>query len=329
MFTEKNGHLSAQALQDFLEDALSRDDAVRVEEHVSSCPRCRAELEAWRALVTRLDGLEADAVPSAGFAEAVMARVPVQRSRWHRLRQWVVQRVPALQPARADGRGDHPSSDRLQDFVEGLVPGRLRPRIEAHVARCAHCTREVEEWKALMGSVASLPYAAPSSGFQEQVMARVEAPRSAEAEGGAEANPESPLWTWVDRVLDRVGRLVPETTGGRVAAGAMLMVPVAAVAVLIRYLARQPQVDLQSLVAYGWWQVSEGLSVLVAYAVTRLLESPAVLRVLDWAATAVSAPGASLAAILAMWTLSVAAAWVLYRNLITPRTTTAGSHVRT
>lgn len=335
MFTKDDGHLSAQALQEFLEEALSRDEAARVEEHLSSCSRCSAELEAWRALVTRLDGLEADASPSAEFAEKVMARVPVQRSRWHRLRSWLAHRIPALQPngrrvdVGAGGRSGHPTSDRLQDFAEGLVADRLRPRIEAHVARCAPCTREVEEWQALMGSMASLPYASPAPDFRERVMAEVQIATAETAdEKKARANEESKAWAWVDRALDRVGGLIPESPRGRTAAGALLLMPVAALAVVVYYVARQPLVDFQSLVAYGWWQISEGLSVLAAFAVARLLESPVVLQALDWIAAAVSAPGAALAGLLALWTVCLAAAWVLYRNLITPRTTT-GSHVHT
>lgn len=336
MFTKENGHLSAQALQDYLENGLSRQDEARAEEHLGSCSRCSAELEAWRALVTHLDGLEANAAPSASFAERVLAEVPVQRSRWHRLRGWLAHRVPALQPAdargdgRFAGRSGHPSSDRLQDLAEGLVPEQLRPRIEAHVARCALCTREVDDWRGLMGSVGSLPYAAPSSDFREQVMAQVQPATQTAKDGvGADGAEESPLWAWVDRGVDRVGRLIPETPRGRMAVGALLLAPVAAVAVVLHYLTRQPSLDLQSLVAYSWWQISESLSVLAAYAVARLLESPAVLRVLDWAAAAVSAPGASLAAIATMWALCLGAAWVLYRNVITPQTSTTGSHVRT
>lgn len=331
MSTRENGHLSAQVLQDFLEDALPQGEARWVEEHVGSCHRCSAELEGWRAFMTQLDAMEADVAPSAGFAEGVMARVPVQRSRWHRLRAWMHGGIPALRPGRersAAATDGHPTSDLLQDFAEGLVPSRTRPRVEAHVARCALCTREIGQWQALMGSIGSLPYAEPSPGFRERVMAgvRVEA-------DGADARADASGWwsalgRWIDEALDRVGGVVPETPRGRAVAGACLLAPVAALAVVAYYILRQPQVDLQSLGAYAWWQLSEGASALAALAVARLLESPAVLRVLDWAATVLSAPGPFLAALLGAWILCLGAAWVLYRNLITPRTTTTGSHVR-
>jgi hypothetical protein len=50
-------------------------------QHVEGCPTCRAELSAQQAVVAALDALP-DLAPSAGFADRVMAQVPVFEP-WH------------------------------------------------------------------------------------------------------------------------------------------------------------------------------------------------------------------------------------------------------
>ncbi|MEN9816816.1 MAG: hypothetical protein RLZ32_696 [Gemmatimonadota bacterium] len=63
-------------------------------QHVEGCPTCRAELSAQQAVVAALDTLP-DLAPSAGFANRVMAEVPVFEP-WHAaLSRSVTPLVPA------------------------------------------------------------------------------------------------------------------------------------------------------------------------------------------------------------------------------------------
>jgi anti-sigma-K factor RskA len=51
----------------------------------------------------------------------------------------------------------HPTEERLNDFVDGLLEGETRDGVEAHLDRCAACRREVESLRTLLASAAALP----------------------------------------------------------------------------------------------------------------------------------------------------------------------------
>ena len=92
-----NSHPEQERLEALAAGELDRADAAVVESHLVGCPRCREEVDEWRALfgaLADLPGIE----PSPGFADAVMARVAV-RSAWaERLSavlRWVTPRTTA------------------------------------------------------------------------------------------------------------------------------------------------------------------------------------------------------------------------------------------
>jgi hypothetical protein len=51
----------------------------------------------------------------------------------------------------------HPSEERLNDFIDRLLPAREREAIESHLEGCAACRREVESLRTLLASAAALP----------------------------------------------------------------------------------------------------------------------------------------------------------------------------
>ena len=65
-------HLTAEAIQAFLDDALSLGERARVQEHATSCGRCQAEMEAWRLLYSELGELP-ELSPAPNFGERVLA----------------------------------------------------------------------------------------------------------------------------------------------------------------------------------------------------------------------------------------------------------------
>lgn len=67
-------HLTEWTLEQLAEGALPADELPRAEDHLQRCARCSGELEAYRGLFVALSDLPRFA-PSAGFADAVMARV--------------------------------------------------------------------------------------------------------------------------------------------------------------------------------------------------------------------------------------------------------------
>ena len=81
-------HLPDWTLDLLAEDALSHTERSHAEAHLRSCARCKAELDAARAVIAELDALPRFE-PSAAFADAVMSRVAI---------------APAVAPAMAPAR---------------------------------------------------------------------------------------------------------------------------------------------------------------------------------------------------------------------------------
>ncbi|TVP58845.1 MAG: hypothetical protein EA351_02765 [Gemmatimonadales bacterium] len=69
-------HLSVQGIQDYLEGALDRGTRSRVESHLDDCLTCGTLRMEWEALFSELDELP-QLAPATGFADQVMAKVPV------------------------------------------------------------------------------------------------------------------------------------------------------------------------------------------------------------------------------------------------------------
>ena len=58
----------------YVDEALPTGEVRELEEHLSACEACRAELESWKAAATALSAvLDADAVPRASLEEFVAA----------------------------------------------------------------------------------------------------------------------------------------------------------------------------------------------------------------------------------------------------------------
>ncbi|MDH3205121.1 MAG: zf-HC2 domain-containing protein [Gemmatimonadota bacterium] len=75
-----------------------------------------------------------------------------------------------------DVRNNHPSTDRLQAFLDGSVPSRERRRLEAHVTTCAQCSDELATWRVLFEDLDGLRSHRPSADFQARVMSGVQLP---------------------------------------------------------------------------------------------------------------------------------------------------------
>jgi hypothetical protein len=102
---EANAHLPPWTLDELAEGTLSPGEKALALEHVRRCGECAADLEASRALMHALSSLPSFD-PAPGFADAVMARVPVLAAepvavrRWlpHTRRGWMMAVLGALAP---------------------------------------------------------------------------------------------------------------------------------------------------------------------------------------------------------------------------------------
>jgi anti-sigma factor RsiW len=109
-------HLTSEDIQDLLDQELSPSEDARVREHLSSCVRCRSEMEAWSLLFGELGSLP-DLAPGPAFSRAVLERLSVREPVGARVRGWLAARVP--------GAGRHRT--RLSRGHPGL-PGPAPPR---------------------------------------------------------------------------------------------------------------------------------------------------------------------------------------------------------
>ena len=159
-------HLTAERIQAFLDESLSREERVRVQEHAAFCGRCQAELESWELLYSELGGLP-ELSPAPSFRERVLAgldtAVPAPAAE-QGLFGWLRQRAVAA--------AGHLGPERLQDYVEGLLPSRQMARVSAHLEDCEGCRGEEEQWRGLIHGIEKLPVMAPSSAFASHVMAK-------------------------------------------------------------------------------------------------------------------------------------------------------------
>jgi anti-sigma factor RsiW len=74
--SERTTHLDAITLERLAEGSLPSVEATAARQHVDACHRCASELGAYESLFAALRQLPRYA-PSAGFADAVMARVVI------------------------------------------------------------------------------------------------------------------------------------------------------------------------------------------------------------------------------------------------------------
>jgi hypothetical protein len=89
--SSRSAHLTEWTLEQLAEGTLSERDEAEALGHVEACGRCSAELDGFRALFAALEGLPRFA-PSAGFGDAVMARVrvaPRANPAVERVRRWL------------------------------------------------------------------------------------------------------------------------------------------------------------------------------------------------------------------------------------------------
>ncbi|MDX1674475.1 MAG: zf-HC2 domain-containing protein [Longimicrobiales bacterium] len=200
-------------------------------------------------------------------------------------------------------RFSHPSTERLEAFVEEALDGADRAVVDSHLTRCSDCQAEVAELRTLFAALGDLPELEPSAGFADRVMERVRVRQPVLAAASA----------WLDRVT-------PQSTRGWAAAAAVFALPVIGTTVLVAWLLAQPGVSAQGLWTFGTALVGDAVVVGAQWVWTQLSSSTLAV----WAAQAAEVVGTAGAgqvglALVMFATLTAGSIYVLYQNLFRPQ----------
>lgn len=315
-----SGPGAAERIQDYLDGALSPAETRAFEARVEASPELRAEVEAWSALLRRLDGLPRLA-PTPGFAARVLAGLRAAPSPAVRVRRWLAALVgvpPRGRPAA------HPSPGWLQDHAEGLLAPPLAARIDVHLEGCPHCRAQVSGWRGLFESLGALPTLEPSPDFAARVMAAL--PDGPVAEAPAIQPLESPRPRRrgpVERLGARIRSLPPRSRAAAwTLAGTAAAAPAAALAAVTWYLVTHPFLTPGNLLSFAVWRGGEWLAVIRGEVMGRLLDLFVTI------AAALPAPGLredlsfgmglAAGAFLLFCLASALSVRVLWRNLLVP-----------
>ena len=327
-------HLTSEEIQDILERELPPGEGARVREHLSSCVRCRSEVEAWGLLFSELGSLP-DLAPGPDFADAVLQGLPQREPLGARLRSWLAARVPGRKPA------GHLSPEGMQEYLDQILSGPGRTRVEAHLASCASCRREVSAWARVFGSLAAMGRVAPSQGFAEGVMDRVRAgaPATVPALRAPQPSAPVPLHVLVRRVVRGIptvvgralalGRLaLPRTRRGWAVAGGVASAPTITLVALLYLVLSRPLVTAGALLSYASWKVTAFTGSMAGLLADQLLESAVAFRFYELLETLAVSPLLVGAGGLVFSLLCGISVWILHRNLLAAPSDEGYAHVR-
>ena len=302
-------HLSAEAVEALLDGALSPVERARVEEHLASCARCVAELAVWRGLFEGLQDLPTLA-PREGFADRVVAGIEMPEPL-----SWAARTRAALAARLVPG--GHLDDDRLQDLASGLLAARQETRLRVHLEACPGCASRAEGWRTMLTHLDRLERFAPAEDFAARVMAEVRVPVPAAAVAPARV----PEWR---RAVARIRGLVPRSRRAWAAISGVAVTPVVTLGLVLWTVFTHPAITPGALVSFVGWKASE-LGAFVWGALTsRAMQSTELFGVFSWLRSLALSPAALVAAFLVFSVGTVAAAWVLYRNLVNTHPVDAG-----
>jgi anti-sigma factor RsiW len=293
-----NQHPSAEEFQALLEGELPAGERSRVEEHLAQCARCAEELEGWQVLFRDLAELS-ELAPSAAFGDRVLAGVarPEPRSLAARARGLL-----GLPDAAA-----HPAGDRLQDFVEGILPARQAARIRTHLESCPACATDADAWRATFARLGGLERLHPAEGFADGVMAAVRVP--------APVPERLPEWR---RALAWARGLVPQTRRAWAAVSGVAVTPAATLGLVTWTLVSHPTLTPGALASFMRWKASALVLGAWDALASRALESPGLFEAYSFLGSIPWSPAALAGGLAALSLGTVAATWVLYRSLFMP-----------
>lgn len=290
-------HLSEERFQALLDGELSPSVATRLRTEISACARCTAEFDAWQLLFDDLGEMAALA-PSVSFGDRIMASLPEPRRAG--LAGWVSRTAPV---------GEHVAPEALQDLLDQRLAARVATRIEGHLENCAVCRTEFAAFRRLTTSLEALPMLEPSYEFAERVMAGVRVQQMA-------ALVMAPV-TRREKLLAGLRGLAPTTRQGWAAAMGVLVTPLTLAALVLRSIFSNELVTTGNLLSFVWLKGSDAVGTLLASVRDMALQQGTVARAIELVQGAGMSSATVAASVSVLTCLTLAAIWVLYRNVLT------------
>lgn len=292
-------HLTSEQIQEFLDRELTPREEALVQAHLSVCPRCQEELEAWGLLFSDLGSLE-ELAPGPAFSEEILANLPEKESLPSRIRGWFTS------PEATGSRGIHLPAEQIQDYVDGTLAGAEGSRALDHLAACEPCRSEARGWQEIFSALGSLGHLAPAPGFAERVMARVRI-----------RAPVPAPWARAGNGILAWGRgFLPRSRKGWAVAGGIASAPTITITALFYLVFSHPLLTFGSFTTYVSWKASALLTTLFTAVADAAVGSVTLFRAYTVLGALTESPLLVGFGGLAFSLLSGVALWVLYRNLV-------------
>lgn len=295
---------SAERAFAYLDGELDAEEHSAFEADAKRDPALAAELAAARAFLRAMGTLR-ELSPSPDFAVRTMARFRLPASPWARFWSWMA------------GSDHGVARNPLAALVEGELSRRQAAWMTAYVASDPKAAASLAAWKRLHQRLERLPALEPAPGFPFRVMARVPAARVRAPAARSLAGR-----SWAAAVADWTTKALPRRQERLAAASGVAFGPVAAVAAVAWVVFSNPMVTFSVVAAFATAKVAAvfglagafvgDLATSTARSWTAGLWNSGSQGLLDGATAAAPTVAAGLAAFAA---LSLASAWVLYKNV--------------
>ena len=268
----------------YLDGELSPAERAVFEAEAEADPALRAELRDFRSLFAYMRNMESPA-PPPDLEVSVIAALQARPTPLHHLWNWFA------------GRAHGPPPNPFDTLLDGRLTARQTAALSSLAARDANAARVLADWRRLARDLERLPEFTPRAGFADRVMARVRLPEGRRSRAGA---------------LVRLRGLWPRRQERLAAASGIAFGPTAAVAGMAYLLfANNPLVTFSNLGSFLWHRGREaflGVSQGLIDAGVGIPAAPGGLAGIPSAPTA-------LAGLLLLGGLTLASAWILYRNI--------------
>lgn len=288
----------------YLDGELGAEERSAFEADAKRNPDLAAELAAARTFFQALDTL-GELSPSPDFAVRTMARLRLPASAWARFWSWM------------SGSDSVVVRNPLAALVAGELSRRQAAWVAAYTASEPEAAASLAAWRRLHRRLERLPALEPAAGFPLRVMARVPSARARALEAGAHGSRSraAAVAGWAAKMLPRRQERLAAVSG--VAFG-----PFAVVAAVAWAVFSNPLVTFSDVAAFATAKIAAGseaagafvadLAVSTARSWSPDLWNSGSQGLLEGATASAPAVAGGLAAFAA---LTLASAWVLYKNV--------------